>query len=64
MLSPELAADLARWALLDNEVLRAISDAFLPPKPQRRYTTLPRKGEEGRLSDHEREKWEALKQQY
>ena len=63
-LSPELAADLARWALLDDEALRAIADAFLPPKLQRRYTTLLRKGEEGRLCAHEREEWEAIKQQY
>ena len=48
-LSPELAADLARWALLDNEALQAIADAFLPPKLQRRYTTVLRKGEEERL---------------
>jgi hypothetical protein len=61
-LPPELAADLARWALLDDEALRAIADAFLPPKLQRRYTTLLRKGEEGRLGAHEREEWEALKQ--
>jgi hypothetical protein len=63
-LSPELAADLARWALLDDEALRAIAEAFLPLKLQRRYTTLLRRGEEGRLSGHEREEWEALKQQY
>lgn len=63
-LSPELAADLARWAVFDDEALRAIADAFLPPKLQRRYTTLLRKGEEGRLCAHEREEWEALKQQY
>jgi transposase len=62
--SPELAADLACWALLDDEALRAIADAFLPPKLQRRYTTLLRKGEAGRLSAHEREEWEAFKQQY
>jgi hypothetical protein len=61
---PELAADLARWALLDDEALRAIADAFLPPKLQRRYTTLLRKEEEGRLSICEREEWEGLKQQY
>ena len=46
-LSPELAADLARWALLDDEALRAIADAFLPPKLQRRYTALLRKGRKG-----------------
>jgi hypothetical protein len=63
-LSPEPAADLARWALLDDEALRAIADAFLPAKLQRRYTTLLRKGEEGRLSAHEREEWEAFKRQY
>jgi hypothetical protein len=50
--------------LLDDEALRAIADAFLPPKLQRRYTTLLRKAEEGRLCAHEREEWEALKQQY
>jgi hypothetical protein len=63
-LLPELAADLARWAVFDNEALRAIADAFLPPKLRRRYATLLRKEEEGRLSAHEREEWEALKQQY
>ena len=63
-LSRDLAADLARWAVYDDEALRAIADAVLPPKLQRRYTTLLRKGEEGRLSGHEREEWEALEQQY
>jgi hypothetical protein len=63
-LPPELAANLARWAVFDDEALRAIADAFLPPKLQRRYATLLRKGEEGRLCAHEREEWEALKQQY
>ena len=63
-LSPESAADLARWALLDDEALRAIAEAFLPPKLQGRYTTLLRKEEERRLSAREREEWEALKQQY
>jgi hypothetical protein len=60
----ELEADLARWGVLDDEALRAITDAFLAAKLQRRYTTLLRKGEEGRLSAHQREEWEALKQQY
>ncbi len=41
-----------------------MADAFLPPKLQRRYATLLRKGEKGRLSAREREEWEALKQQY
>ena len=63
-LPPELAADLVGWAVFDDEALRAIADAFPPPKLHRRYTTLLRKGEEGRLSAHEREEWEALKQQY
>jgi hypothetical protein len=63
-LLPELAADLAHWAVFDDEALRAIADAFLPPKLRRRYATLLRKEEEGRLSAHEREEWEALKQQY
>ena len=52
-LPPELAADLARWAVFDDEALRAIADAFLAPKQQRRYTILLRKGEEGRLSAHD-----------
>ena len=47
-LPPELAADLARWAVLDDEALQAMADAFLPPKLQRRYATLLRKGEKGR----------------
>jgi hypothetical protein len=63
-LPPELAADLAHWVVFDDEALRAIADAFLPPKRQRRYTTLLRKGEEGRLGAHEPEEWEVLKQQY
>jgi hypothetical protein len=63
-LSPESAADLTRWALLDDEALRAIADAFLPPKLQGRYTTLLRKEQERRPSAREREEWEALKQQY
>jgi hypothetical protein len=37
-LPPELAADLARWAVFDDEALRAIADAFLPPKLQRGAT--------------------------
>jgi hypothetical protein len=53
-LPPEVASDLACWAVFDDDALPAITDAFLPPKLQRRYTTLLRKGEEGRLSAHER----------
>jgi hypothetical protein len=63
-LLPEFASDLARWAVFDDEALQAIADAFLPPKLQRRYATLLQKGEAGRLSAHEREEWEVLKQQY
>ena len=63
-LPPELAADLAYWALLEDEALHAIADAVLPPKLRRRYTTPLRKEEEGRLSVREREEWEALKRQY
>jgi hypothetical protein len=33
---------LARWALLDNEALRAIAKAFLPQQ-QKRFTALLRK---------------------
>jgi hypothetical protein len=63
-LPPEMAEDLARWALLDDAALRAIAGAFLPPKQRRRYTTLLRKEEEGRLSVREREEWAALKSEY
>jgi hypothetical protein len=63
-LPPEMAAELAPWTLLDDEALRAIADAFLPPKQQQRFTLLLRKEAEGRLSAREREKWEALKEEY
>ena len=63
-LPSEVAADLARWALLNDEALRAIAEAFLPPKRRRRYTPLLRKEAEGRLSDREREEWEALRREY
>jgi hypothetical protein len=63
-LPPDVAADLARWAWLDDEALRAIADALLPSKQRRRYTTLLRKQEEGRLSVREGEEWEALKREY
>jgi uncharacterized protein YnzC (UPF0291/DUF896 family) len=63
-LPPEVATDVARWMLLDDEALRAIADAFLPPKQQRRFTTLVRKEAAGRLSACERAEWEALKQTY
>jgi hypothetical protein len=55
----QLEADLTRWALLDDEALCTIAEAFLPPKLQGRYSTLLRKEEEGRLSAREREEWEA-----
>jgi len=58
-LSQEDAADLARWALLDD-TLRAIAEAMLPPPQQRRFTTLLRKEAAGRLSAREREEWQAL----
>jgi hypothetical protein len=60
----ELATDLQRWALLDDEALRAIAHAFLPPKQQRRFTTLLRKAEAGRLNARERAEWESLRQEY
>jgi hypothetical protein len=63
-LAPDVAADLARWAWLGDEALRAIAEALLPPKQRRRYTTLLRKEEEGRLSAPECEEWEALKREY
>ena len=63
-LPPEVAAELVPWALLDDEALRAIADAFLPPKQQQRFTTLLQKEARGRLSAREREEWDALKQEY
>lgn len=63
-LPPEVAAELAPWTLLDDEALRAIADAFLPPKQQRRFTTLLRKEVEKRLKARQRKEWEALQQEY
>lgn len=63
-LPPELAADLARWSSLDDEALLAIANAFLPAKQQRRYSTLLRKADAGRLSDSEQTEWAALQEEY
>jgi len=63
-LPPALAADLARWSVLDDEALRAIANAFLPAKQQRRFTTLLRKAEAGKLNPRERTEWETLRQEY
>jgi hypothetical protein len=63
-LQPEDAAELARLALLDDETLRALAATFLPRHQQRRFTTLLRKEEEGRLRVDERPEWEALKHTY
>jgi hypothetical protein len=60
----EDAADLARLALLDDETLRALAETFLPRQQQRRFTTLLRKEEEGRLRVGERKEWEGLKHTY
>ena len=63
-LPPEIAADLQRWSLLDDSALLAIATAFLPPKQQRRYSTLLRKADAGRLNANERAEWENLQQEY
>jgi Bacterial DNA-binding protein len=63
-LAPESAKELARMMMLDSEALRAIADAFLPPKRQRRFTTLLRKERDQRLSASEKEEWEVLKREY
>jgi hypothetical protein len=63
-LPPELAADLGRWSLLDNEALLAIANAFLPAKQQRRYSTLLRQANAGRLNAREQAEWSALQQEY
>jgi hypothetical protein len=63
-LPPALAADLARWAVLDDEALRAIAGAFLPLKQQRRFTTLLRKADASRLTAREQIEWQQLRQEY
>lgn len=63
-LPPDLAADLAHWALLDDAALLAIANAFLPAKQQRRYSTLLRKAAAGRLRAGEQAEWTALQQEY
>lgn len=63
-LPPEIAADLGRWSLLDDEALLAIANAFLPSKQQRRYSTLLRKANAGRLNLREQAEWDALQQEY
>ena len=63
-LPPNVAAEVVRWAWLDDEALRAVAEAFLPWRQQRRFTTLARKEETGRLTAREREEWEQLQQAY
>ena len=60
----EDAAELARLALLDDATLRALAETFLPRQQQRRFTTLLRKEEAGRLRGGERTEWEELKHTY
>lgn len=50
--------------LLDSDALRAIADAFLPPKRQRRFTTLSRREQDRGLRASEDEEFKALKQEY
>lgn len=50
--------------MLDDEALRAIASAFLPAKQQRRFTTLLRKAELGRLTEREQSEWNVLQQEY
>jgi len=63
-LPPELAVDLARWSLLDDEALVAIANAFLPAKQQRRYSTLLRQANAGHLNARAQAEWDALQQEY
>ena len=60
----EDTTDLARLALLDDETLRALAATFLPRHQQRRFTTLLRKEEAGRLRGGERQEWEGLQHLY
>ncbi len=63
-ITPELKKDLLSWTLLDDEALRAIANAFLPAKKQRRFTTLLRKAETGQLNAREQSEWKKLQQEY
>jgi len=63
-LPPDVSAEVMRWAWLEDEALRAVAEAFLPRQQQRRFTTLARKGETGRLTAREREEWEQLQHAY
>lgn len=63
-LPSDVAAEVMRWAWLDDEALRAVTEAFLPRQQQRRFTTLAHKEETGRLTAREREEWERLQQAY
>ena len=60
----EDATELARLALFDDETLQTMAEAFLPRQQQRRFSTLLRKEEEGRLRVNERQEWEELKHTY
>lgn len=63
-LPPAFAAELSKWAMLDDEALRAIANAFLPSKQQRRFTTLLRKSQAKKLTSKEQTEWNALQQEY
>ena len=63
-LPPDVTAEVVRWAWLDDASLRAVTEAFLSRRQQRRFTTLARKEETGRLTAREREAWEQLQQAY
>jgi hypothetical protein len=63
-LARESAKELARMMMLDSDALRAIADAFLPPKRQRRFITLSRREQDRGLRGSEDEEFKALKQEY
>jgi hypothetical protein len=63
-LAPELATDLARMMMLDDEALQAIANGFLSPRRERRFSLLLRKEGEGSLSARERGEMESLKREY
>lgn len=50
--------------MLDSEALRAIADAFLPTKRQRRFTTLLRKDKGRGLNVSEKQEFDTLKQEF
>jgi hypothetical protein len=63
-LPPALADELTRWAVLDDDALRAIAAGFLSAPKQRRFSILTRKEEANKLTPREQTEWDALQAEY